>query len=106
MLLISCRQFTHSNSHTLFRTREPLVAPPAEPVAAFPRLARCYRHDRAHLDRPVGWTCNALTIRAQVPAPAVGGDHPGYLKACVREPLPPGNLFQAAWSAVAHLSLP
>jgi len=39
-------------------------------------------------------------VSTPVPAPAVG-THPGYPKARIWEPVPPGQLFRA-WSAVAH----
>jgi hypothetical protein len=82
------------------RAREPLEAPPAEPVAECLRIARRHRHDRAYLDRPVRGGPIERAVSTLVPAPAACG-HPGYPKARVRKPVPPGKLFPG-WLAVAH----
>jgi hypothetical protein len=82
------------------RAREQLVAPRAEPVAACLRLASGHRLDRACRDCPVRGSSVKRAVSTPVPAPALS-DHPGYLKARVREQIPPGQLFRA-WPTVTH----
>ena len=64
------------------------------------RLARRHTLDRAYRDEPIRGGAVERALSTPVPAPAVR-DNLGCLKARVREPFPPGQLFRSR-ATVAH----